>query len=364
MHSSPTLSRYIGRQFVLWFCLLMAILLSIVLLLDIIELLRRAGTKPHVTFGLVVEMAFLKLPGIGQQIFPFVILFAGMFTFWRLTRSAELVVARAVGVSAWQFLMPVLFAAAIIGVVKVTLINPIGAVFIAKYEQLQDRYLKMKSSSMNVSRGGLWLRQNSDGEQLFIHADFVNPTNFDLSNVIVFMFDEEQNYKGRLDAAGASLRDRKWNLQEVVLSRPKKDPEKLPSYTIATELDPATIEESFAAPETIAFWDLPRFIHTLESTGFPAVRHRLHYQSLLSQPFLYLAMVLFAAAFSLRMPRKGGTMTMVTGGVLTGFVLFVMTDIVRTFGMSETIPIFAAAWSPAGVSLLLGTAILLHLEDG
>ncbi len=364
MYSSPTLSRYIGRQFVIWFCLLMVILLSIVLLLDIVELLRRAGTKPHVTFGLVVRMAFLKLPEIGQQIFPFVILFAGMFTFWRLTRSAELVVARAVGVSAWQFLMPVLIAAVAIGVIKVTVINPVGAVFIAKYDQLQDRFLKMKSSSLNISRGGLWLRQSNESDILFIHADLVSPMTFDLSSVIVFLFDADQNYKGRLDAASANLKDRKWVLQDAVLSRPKKDPEKHETYMIPTELDPATIEESFSPPETISFWDLPRFIHTLETTGFPAVRHRLHYQSLLSQPFLFLAMVLFAAAFSLRMPRRGGTMTMVTGGVLTGFILFVMTDVIRTFGMSETIPILMAAWSPAGISLLLGTAVLLHLEDG
>ncbi|MFP3632915.1 LptF/LptG family permease, partial [Burkholderia sp. SIMBA_045] len=77
-----------------------------------------------------------------------------------------------------------------------------------------------------------------------------------------------------------------------------------------------------------------------------------------------VAMVLFAAAFSLRLPRRGGTMTMVSGGVLTGFVLFVMTDVVRTFGISETIPLAMAAWSPACVSVLLGTAVLLHLEDG
>nr|WP_247897033.1 hypothetical protein [Azospirillum argentinense] len=40
-----TLSRYIGRQFVTWFLLLLGILLSIILLLDVVELLRRAGTK-------------------------------------------------------------------------------------------------------------------------------------------------------------------------------------------------------------------------------------------------------------------------------------------------------------------------------
>jgi lipopolysaccharide export system permease protein len=75
-------------------------------------------------------------------------------------------------------------------------------------------------------------------------------------------------------------------------------------------------------------------------------------------------MVLFAAAFSLRQTRRGGTMIMVTGGVVTGFVLFLFSDVVRAFGISETIPVPLAAWAPAGASLLLGITALLHLEDG
>ncbi|MGQ9368892.1 LPS export ABC transporter permease LptG [Azospirillum sp. A39] len=365
MYSSPTLSRYIGRQFVVWFVLLLLMLLGIIVLLDIVELLRRAASKPNVTFGLVVEMALLKLPEIGQQIFPFVVLFSAMFTYWRLTRSHELVVARAVGVSAWQFLMPVLLAAALIGVFKVTVINPLGAVFVARYEHLENRYLRLRSSSLDISRAGLWLRQASaDGRQFFIHAESVQPHTFELSHVVVFEFDEAMDYQARVDAPSAGLKDRHWELRDAVLHRPRLDPERVASYTIPTELDRATIEESFARPDTISFWALPRFIATLESTGFPAARHRLHYQALLAQPLLFCAMVLFAAAFSLRLPRRGGTTMMVTGGVVTGFVLFVMSDVIQTFGMSETIPVLMAAWMPTGISLLLGIAALLHLEDG
>lgn len=364
MYSSATLSRYIGRQFVTRFVLLLLVFLGIILLLDVVELLRRAGSKPDITLSLVIQMALLKLPEIGQQVFPFVILFAGMFTFWRLTRSAELVVARAVGVSAWQFLMPVLLAAALIGVIKVTLINPVGAVFIGKYDQLQTRYLKQRSSSFDISRSGLWLRQQLDNDQYFIHAETVNPATLELSNVIVFVLRDEKTYVARVDAPSAALRDRRWELQDAVVNRPKRDPEELASYTIPTELDMAQIESSFAAPETISFWELPRFIHTLELTGFPAVRHRLHYASLLAQPLLYCAMVLFAAAFSLRLPRRGGTMIMVAGGVLTGFALFMATDIVKTLGLSETIPVPMAAWMPAIIALLVGVTALLHLEDG
>lgn len=365
MYSSATLSRYIGRQFLFWFVLLLAVLLGIIFLLDTVELLRRASNKPSVTFGIVLHMAFLKLPEIGQQIFPFVIMFAGMFTFWRLTRSNELVVARAVGVSAWQFLAPVLIVALLIGAVRIMVVNPIGAVFIARYDQMENRYLKLRNSSMDVSRTGLWLRQSDDDGRYFIHAETVQMQTMELSNVTVFLFgDDESVYRGRVDAPRAVLHGGRWELHDAVIHKPQGDPQMAPIYTVPTEFDMAAIEESYAPPETISFWDLPRFIQVLERSGFPATRHRMHYNALLAQPLLFCSMVLFAAAFSLRMPRRGGTLIMVSAGIVTGFVVFMLTDIIRTFGLSETIPVAMAAWMPAGVTLLLGTAVLLHLEDG
>ena len=52
----------------------------------------------------MAEIAALRLPYIATQVLPFAILLGGMLCFWRLTRSSELVVARAAGVSAWEFL--------------------------------------------------------------------------------------------------------------------------------------------------------------------------------------------------------------------------------------------------------------------
>ncbi len=69
--------------------------------MDVIELLRRAASKPDVTFALVTQMALLKLPHMGQLLFPFAALFGGMTAFWRLTRSHELAVTRAAGILVW-----------------------------------------------------------------------------------------------------------------------------------------------------------------------------------------------------------------------------------------------------------------------
>lgn len=364
MHPTSILSLYFGRQFLLWFVLLLGALLLIVFVIDILELLRRAAGKPDVTLDVVLWMGIYKLPSIGQQIVPFAMLFSAMFTFWRLTRSHELVVARASGVSVWQFLMPVLLVSALVGVIRVTLVDPLGAYFIGRFDRLEEHYLKRKTDSIDISRSGLWLRQGEGEEYHMIHAAGIDLATIELRSVAVFRFSGPDAYDVRIDADRARLVDGRWLMENGVLRSRNRTPKPVAAYEIPTRLTRERIEESFSRPETVSFWGLPRFIEILEATGFAAVRYRLHFQSLLAQPFLYCAMVLLAAVFSLRHTRRGGTLLMVTGGIVTGFATFILTDVVLTLGTSEAIPVLMAAWVPAGISLLLGATALLYLEDG
>ena len=89
---------------------------GLVAMFDFIELLRRSASKPDATFGLVSEIAALRLPYIAMQILPFAVLLGGILCFWRLTRSSELIVARAAGVSAWEFLAAPTLCALLLGV--------------------------------------------------------------------------------------------------------------------------------------------------------------------------------------------------------------------------------------------------------
>jgi lipopolysaccharide export system permease protein len=114
----------------------------------------------------------------------------------------------------------------------------------------------------------------------------------------------------------------------------------------------------------MSFWELPGFINLLEESGFSAQRHRLQLNVLLARPFLFCAMVLVAASFSLRMQRRGGAVMLLVSGVAAGFVLYFVSDIVFALGLSAKIPVLLAAWTPAGISMVFGASMLLHLEDG
>ncbi len=366
MRLSPTLSVYIGRQFLVGFAIIFLILVTLILTFDTVELMRRSAARPNITFATVIELALMKLPYMSQQSFPFAALLGAMMVFWRLTRSHELVVTRGAGVSAWQFLLPVLLLAFILGVIRVTVTNPLASAMLSRYENLEATVFKGRKSLLALSENGLWLRQSSEAGQAVVHSQYMVQQGFDveLRDVIVFLYKGSDTFIGRIDAEHALLEDGFWHLRNAWVISPEIAPQFEKEYWLETDLTLNKIHESFAPPETMSFWTLPVFIKTLEEAGFSAIRHRLHWHVLLATPLLMCAMVLIAATFTLRHARRGGTTFIIAGGVLTGFILYFFSDIVFALGLSDSIPVTLAAWTPSGVATLLGLAMLLHLEDG
>ncbi|MGL4323795.1 MAG: LptF/LptG family permease, partial [Beijerinckiaceae bacterium] len=75
-------------------------------------------------------------------------------------------------------------------------------------------------------------------------------------------------------------------------------------------------------------------------------------------------MVIIASTVSLGFFRMGGVARMVLGGVLSGFMLYVIKQLVEDLGKGGFLNVTAAAWIPPVVAALVGTMILLHQEDG
>ena len=66
----------------------------------------------------------------------------------------------------------------------------------------------------------------------------------------------------------------------------------------------------------------------------------------------------------MRFARLGQSAPMILGGVLAGFLLYVVSVLVKAFGSSGLIPPIVAAWFPVVVAAFFGVTFLLHKEDG
>lgn len=331
-----------------------------------IELIRRAAGSPDARFGQLLAMATLKLPDTMNTILPFGVMLGGMVAFWRLARSHELVVMRASGVSAWQFLMPIMLVVFLLGVVNVMAVNPVAAAFYGRFEKMEDAVLK-HNSPFTLSEGGMWLREPIEGRQYVVHAERVRQSGTELrmTKVSMFAFEGQDRFIERTDAAVATLEGGLYHLKDVWIMQPGLPPVHRDAMEAPTTLTLAKIQENFASPQTVSFWELPRFIQFFEASGFSAHKHRLHFLSLVASPFLLCAMVLVASAFSTRPNlRSGGLLRRTVIGVGFGILLYFFSKVTYALGLSTTLPLWLAAWSPTAITALLGLGTVFHLEDG
>ena len=363
-----TLFRYIAKHFLLSIMLALFGLLAITMLIDIVELIRRASGKSDIPLSVILELSALRIPYLAEKLIPYAVLIGSMMALTRLTRTQELVVARAAGVSVWQFLAPAVSVVMIMGVFIATVFNPFSAVLLMRYEHIEGKYFSGTPSLLSISPSGLWMRQIEHDEgnisERVIYTARVSQSTMVFSNVIVFSFDKNQRFMERLDVEHAVLEQGMLHLYQITRSIPGKPAEQIADMLIPTTLTLTHIQDSFASPETMSFWHLPSFITMLENAGFSALRHRLYWHSLLASPFLMAGTVYVAAVFSLRQPRRGKVGLLVVAGILSGFLLHFFTDIIFAFGSAGTLPVILAAWTPAFVVIMIGASLLLHLEDG
>jgi len=363
MSWSWTLYRYLAVQFLLGVAVVYSAFLVLAFSIDVVNLLNR--TAGHdVTTSVVVGMAILQLPDLGQKMLPFAILLGGVFTFARLSRSQELVATRAAGVSAWDFLLPPLAVAVAIGIFTVTVFTPISARMFSEFAGLEARHVKGEASQLSVSQNGLWLRQGDENRQSVIHALRVADQGQHLEDVIVFLYSANDHFAGRIDAKTGRLQDRAWLLQDAWVSDTNGRPTHHDTFNLDTTLTPEQIQESFASPDTLSFWDLPGFIRAAQAAGFSATRYQLYLYTLYALPALFAAMVLMAASFSLRLSREGGVAKVMLFSAACGFAVYFFSDLTRVLGQSGAVPVLLAATAPAVAAILIGMTLLFNQEDG
>jgi lipopolysaccharide export system permease protein len=367
---SRIFSLYISRVFVVSIVAMLAALTGLVSLFDFLELLRRAASRPGVSFNLVLEMALLRMPWAVLEILPFAVLLGGLWAFWRMARSSELVVARAAGLSAWQFLLGPILCAFALGVFGIVAVSPVSAMLFARANTLEEAFLDPGGGPLALDGGQLWLRQGDEskakGGVAIIHATGVMMRGDVLTTgpLTVFRIGPNDKMIDRIEAQNSKLFPKNWRLGEARVLVPGQVPTPPRPMTLPTDLTVRRIQQSFAAPDALSFWQLPGFIRILEKSGFSAVSHRLRFQALLALPLLCATMTLVAAGFSMQTSRRGGIARMIGGGVASGFALFMLSQVAQQFGQSGALPVVLAAWAPAAAGLMLALALLLHLEDG
>ncbi|MBT7222883.1 MAG: LptF/LptG family permease, partial [Marinovum sp.] len=129
---------YFGQRFSTTLVAVFGMFFCFLAMLDLIEQLRRFGRD--VAFQDVLWLSLLNAPSALYTMLPLIVILAAILLFMSLSRSSELIVARASGRSAVYSLMAPVLVAFTLGIFAVAICNPIVATTSKRSQELRETY--------------------------------------------------------------------------------------------------------------------------------------------------------------------------------------------------------------------------------
>lgn len=360
---------YFARRFAVCLAVVAAVLSALAMLVNLIDETRKFA-EYGVNLIARLGLSLLNLPETLNQILPLIMILGTVGLFIGLARTSELVIARASGRSAMRALIAPVALATLIGIFATTMLGPIVTATTKRYATLSSDYRAGGISALSVSEDGLWLRQGGETGQTVIRAARSNADASVLYDVSFVSYAPDGGPARRIEAGSAALGNGAWSLRRAkvwpltVGQNPEANAVVHETLQLPSTLTLDRIRESLGTPTGVSIWEMSDFITQLEQAGFSARKHQVWMQSQLARPLFLVAMVLVAAAFTMRHTRFGGTGTAVLSAVLLGFGLYFIRSFAQILGENGQIPVMLSAWAVPVAAVMLGLGLLLRAEDG
>ena len=359
-----TLFRYFALRFAGWVCLCLFGLVSIISLIQTIELVRRVSvltrTIPDINY---VGMAALNIPNVMHMILPFAVLTGAILCFSSWNSSNEFVAVRGFGQSIWAALGPALFAIFMVGMAFITIINPIGTVTSLAYEARMAKIFGTDKNDLAVSDSGIWIRDNLPDSRLIFRGDTLDADSSRILNLIIYEFNETSNLRRVIKAESSQLTKTGWMVENAISWQNNGEEKMLGTIILPTGLGSLDLQRSSLSPRALSIFQLPDFILSLEHAGIPATAHRMHLYQLLALPLMMIGITMLAARATLTNSLRGSRSRLFIRGVLLATVIFMFTYFMQVMGASFRVPTIVAAWTPAFAVFLIGAIILARGDE-
>ncbi|MDR1691558.1 MAG: LptF/LptG family permease, partial [Rickettsiales bacterium] len=261
---------------------------------------------------------------------------------------------------------PLILSAFLIGVFDIFVINPTTVFFNKQVEILSFKYGISSTSPFDLSEKGFWLREKKDEGYNILYAGKIKQVEdkLYLDSVILFVTDFDHNFVKRIESSNGVLSNYTISFKESYEIAPGKETKKLSSAVFPTQLTIEKIKDTYASTDIISFWQLPGLIKFFNELGFSVRRQVAYFVGLLIYPVFLIAFVLIGACFSMtNQPRARKAMAKMSLGMVCGFIVYFLDQIVSSMGASGTLPVALGVIGIPLIAIFGSVWLLFHQEE-
>ncbi len=310
-----------------------------------------------------IMLSMLFVPSMIHNMFPFIILLAGIWFFLKIKKNDEIIALKVSGISNFSIILIPSILSFLIGVFFILLINPITSTLVKKYEMIRGAYETQQYEYLaTVNVNGIWIKEKTFDKNFIIRSSALEDDK--LINLTIYEFDYENNFIKRIESGVADISTKKWILENpLIVDRNGRISEELDLMTYDSLYDFQIIKSLYSNLDTISFWNLNNEIKLLEDRGYSTKGMRTMFHRALAFPFFLLSMLLLSGVFTLGIQFKENNWSYIFLSIITSALIFYLNDFSAALGKTERLPVEISVWMPIIVIFIFATVGLIHADQ-
>jgi lipopolysaccharide export system permease protein len=350
-----SINRYIIKEYIKSLFVVIAVMLSIILLINLLDEFNFFKSKKELKFIFFLIFTVLKIPNVLINLFPFIILFAGIVFYLKIYNHNEVISLRVMGYSNIQIILIPAITSFIIGYIIVFLIVPISSSMLKSYENLRSEYNETKNLVF-VNETGIWILDKNNTERNIIRVEKIDKNFSELNKITIYNYDNSNNFIKRIDAENGFISEKVWQLNKVyIISGNKKNNKEnyLNNYTYSSNININELKNIYKNTETTSLLDIRKEMSTLEEKGYSTVDLRIRYQKLISFPIYLLAMSILSGLMIINLGKTSNYLKYGVYGVIISIIIYFLNDLSITIAKSGVISVDFSVWIPIFLIILI-----------
>jgi len=354
MLNLKSINKYIIKEYIKSLLIVMAVMLSIVILINFLDEFNFFKTKKDLKFFTFILFVILKIPNTLINLFPFIILFSGIVFFLKIYNYNEIISLRVMGYSNIQIIIVPAITSFIIGYFLIFIVVPFSSSFLKYYEELRSEYNETKNLIF-VNDTGIWILDKNNKEKNIIRIEKIDKNFSRIEKITIYNYDNNNNFIKRFDAEEGLINEKKWALNKVnIISADKKNKEKyLNNFEYENNININEIKNIYKNTETTSLLNISKEILILEDKGYSAVDLRIRYQKLISLPIFLLTMSILSGLMIINLKKTSSYLTYGVYGVVISIIIYFLNDLSIAIAKSGIISVDFSVWIPIFLIILI-----------
>jgi lipopolysaccharide export system permease protein len=350
-----SINRYIINEYIKSLFVVIAVMLSIVLLINLLDEFNFFKSKKDLKFIFFILFTILKIPNVLINLFPFIVLFAGIVFYLKIYNHNEVISLRIMGYSNIQIILIPALTSFVIGYIIVFLFSPFSSSLLRYYEELRSEYNETKNLVF-VNETGIWILDKSDKEKNIIRIEKISKDFSVVSQITIYNYDFSNNFIKRIDATEGIINDKNWLLNKVrIITANKKNNKEnyLNNYNYTSNINISELKNVYKNTETTSLLDINKEISILEDKGYSTIDLRIRYQKLISFPIYLLAMSILSGLMIINLGKTSNYLKYGSYGVIISIIIYFLNDLSITIAKSGIISVDFSVWIPIFLIILI-----------